>query len=160
MWNQGIHARSGVTCSDCHMPYMRVGAQKISDHHVRSPLLNINRACQTCHKWSEDELRGRVETIQDAHGYAPEPGDGCAGRAHRRHQSRQGCGGDGRPVSAALEFQRHGQFYLDFVESENSNGFHAPQEAARILGEAIDYLRQGQLALRPPTAAAPAPGRR
>ena len=60
MWNQGIHARSGVACADCHMPYKRVGALKISDHHVRSPLLNINRACQTCHKWSEEELRGRA----------------------------------------------------------------------------------------------------
>ncbi|MEP0847619.1 MAG: ammonia-forming cytochrome c nitrite reductase subunit c552, partial [Phycisphaerae bacterium] len=49
MWNQGIHARSGVACADCHMPYVRVGAQKISDHHVRSPLLNISNACQTCH---------------------------------------------------------------------------------------------------------------
>ena len=49
MWNQGIHARSGVTCADCHMPYKREGALKISDHHVRSPVLNINRACQTCH---------------------------------------------------------------------------------------------------------------
>ena len=65
MWNQGIHARSGVTCADCHMPYQREGAMKISDHHVRSPLLNINRACQTCHRWSEDELRDRVFTIQD-----------------------------------------------------------------------------------------------
>ena len=65
----------------------------------------------------------------------------------------------GPPVTAALEFQRHGQFYVDFVESENSNGFHAPQEAARILGEAIDYLRQGQLALRPDARAClrPAP---
>ena len=26
-------------------------------------------------------------------------------------------------------------------------GFHAPQESARILGEAIDYARQGQLEL-------------
>ena len=63
-------------------------------------------------------------------------------------------------MTAALEFQRHGQFYVDFVESENSNGFHAPQEAARILGEAIDYLRQGQLALRPtpvPVSAPPTP---
>jgi nitrite reductase (cytochrome c-552) len=57
-------------------------------------------------------------------------------------------------LSAAREFQRHGQFYVDFVESENSNGFHAPQEALRILGEAIDYLRQGQLALRPAVARA------
>ena len=64
-WNQGIHARSGVACADCHMPYQREGAFKISDHHVRSPLLNINRACQTCHKWSEEELKARAEQIQD-----------------------------------------------------------------------------------------------
>ena len=65
MWNQGIHARSGVACADCHMPYKREGALKISDHHVRSPLLNINRACQTCHKWPEEELKARVEAIQE-----------------------------------------------------------------------------------------------
>ena len=65
MYNQGIHARSGVACADCHMPYKREGAMKISDHHVRSPLLNINRACQTCHKWPEEELKARVETNQE-----------------------------------------------------------------------------------------------
>ena len=27
-------------------------------------------------------------------------------------------------------------------------GFHAPQEAARILGESIDFSRKGQIALR------------
>ena len=47
------------------MPYKREGALKISDHHVRSPLLNITRACQTCHKWPEEELKARVETIQE-----------------------------------------------------------------------------------------------
>jgi nitrite reductase (cytochrome c-552) len=37
-------------------------------------------------------------------------------------------------------------------------GFHAPQEAARVLGEAIDYARQGQIAAMTATApAAPAP---
>src|SRR5262249_21045574 len=57
VWNQGIHARSNVACADCHMPYKREGAIKISDHHVRSPLLNINRACQTCHHFPEAELK-------------------------------------------------------------------------------------------------------
>ena len=41
-------------------------------------------------------------------------------------------------------------------------GFHAPQEAARVLGEAIDYARQGQLAaakLRLEAAATPAAGK-
>src|SRR5688500_12566401 len=65
MWSQGIHARSGVACADCHMPYKREGALKISDHHVRSPLLNITRACQTCHKWPEDELKSRAESNQE-----------------------------------------------------------------------------------------------
>src|SRR5512139_278127 len=64
LWSQGVHARSGVGCADCHMPYMREGATKISDHWVRSPLLNINRACQTCHKQSEEEIKARVELIQ------------------------------------------------------------------------------------------------
>ena len=51
-------------------------------------------------------------------------------------------------MSAARNFQRKAQFYLDFVEAENSTGFHAPQEAARILGESINFSRQGQNALR------------
>lgn len=63
-WSQGIHARSGVACADCHMPYLREGGLKISDHDVRSPLLNVSRACRTCHRWSEHELRDRVEEIQ------------------------------------------------------------------------------------------------
>ena len=44
-----------------------------------------------------------------------------------------------------LELQRKAQWRLDYVNAENSMGFHAPQEAARILGEAIDFARQGQL---------------
>jgi nitrite reductase (cytochrome c-552) len=51
-------------------------------------------------------------------------------------------------LNAARNFQRKAQFYLDFVEAENSTGFHAPQEAARILGESINFSRQGQNALR------------
>jgi nitrite reductase (cytochrome c-552) len=53
-----------------------------------------------------------------------------------------------RDLVTAQELQRKAQFFLDFVEAENSTGFHAPQEAARILAEAIDFARQGQLALR------------
>jgi nitrite reductase (cytochrome c-552) len=51
-------------------------------------------------------------------------------------------------VTTAQDFQRRAQFYVDFIESENSTGFHAPQEAARILGESINFSRKGQVALR------------
>ena len=51
-------------------------------------------------------------------------------------------------LTAIFELQRKAQWRVDFVNAENSMGFHAPQEAARILGEAIDYGRQGQIALK------------
>ncbi len=150
MWSQGVHARSGVACADCHMPYMRVGSLKVSDHHVRSPLLNVNRACQTCHRWSEQELVGRAEGIQ-------EKTVALRGRAMSAlvdlvseiTQARR-TGATEADLAKAQQLQREGQFLVDFVESENSTGFHAPAEASRILAEAIDLLRQGQLAVRRP----------
>jgi len=51
-----------------------------------------------------------------------------------------------RELEAAALQHRKAQWRLDFVAAENSMGFHAPQELARILGEAIDHARQGQLA--------------
>lgn len=70
-------------------------------------------------------------------------------------KAAKAAGATGPQLNAALKLQRHGQFCVDFVESEHSNGFHAPQEAAPILGEPIDYLWKGQLALRPARAPAP-----
>jgi nitrite reductase (cytochrome c-552) len=157
MWNQGIHARSGVACADCHMPYARVGALKISDHHVRSPLLNVNNACQTCHKWPAEELVARVETIQGRTVALRDRAMDALMALIADLEAARKAGADAAAVATAQQAQRRGQFYLDFVESENSNGFHAPQEAARLLGEAIDEFRRGQVALRPRIAAAPAP---
>jgi nitrite reductase (cytochrome c-552) len=159
LWSQGIHARSGVACADCHMPYARVGALKISDHHVRSPLLNVNRACQTCHKWSEDELTARVGTIQQrTFQLRNRAMDAVVALIGDLKQARAAGRGDAG-LAAAQDFQRKAQFLLDFVEAENSTGFHAPQEAARILGTSIDLARQGQLALRPGGAPAAPPAR-
>jgi nitrite reductase (cytochrome c-552) len=148
MWNQGIHARSGVTCADCHMPYRREGALKISDHHVRSPLLNVNRACQTCHKWSEDELRTRAQTIQQR---TFEMRNRAMDALVALIADIKGAAERGRTdgeLAPARDFHRKAQFYLDFVEAENSTGFHAGQEAVRILGESIDFARRGQVAVR------------
>jgi nitrite reductase (cytochrome c-552) len=149
LWSQGVHAKAGVSCADCHMPFKRVGAHKISDHHVRSPLLNINRACQTCHKWPEDELRERVYTIQErTHNMRDLAMNALVDLISDIKAARTN-GAPAQQVTAAQDFQRRAQFYLDFVEAENSMGFHAPQEATRILGESINFSRQGQNALRP-----------
>lgn len=148
MWNQGIHARSGVACADCHMPYKREGAMKISDHHVRSPLLNINRACQTCHKFTEAEMKARVEAIQDRTFKTRNRAMDALVELIKDIQVAKENGASDERLSAARRYQRQAQFRLDFVEAENSMGFHAPQEAARILADSIDFARKGQVALR------------
>ena len=146
VWNQGIHARAGVACADCHMPYQRVGALKVSDHWVRSPLLNINRACQTCHAVPEKELESRVLTIQDRHNELLQRAAAATTDLLDAIVAARKAGARDADVQAAQALQRSAQWRLDFVAAENSMGFHAPQELARILGETIDFARQGQLA--------------
>jgi nitrite reductase (cytochrome c-552) len=147
-YNQGVHARAGVACADCHMPYTRTGAMKVSDHHVRSPLLNINRACQTCHRFSEEEMRARVERIQDRTFELRNLALDAVLALTRDIAAAARADSANPRLATARNYQRRAQFLTDFVEAENSMGFHAPQEAARLLGHAIDYARLGQVALR------------
>ncbi len=145
LWSQGIHARSGVACADCHMPYQREGAIKVSDHHVRSPLLNVANACQTCHNFPEAEMRSRAEAIQDRTLALMDRAEEAVVALIHDLQKAQESGIPVEELAAAQALQRKAQWRLDFISAENSMGFHAPQESARILGEAIDYARQGQL---------------
>jgi nitrite reductase (cytochrome c-552) len=148
MWNQGGHARSGVTCPDCHMPYQREGAMKISDHHVRSPLLNVNRACQTCHRWPEEELVARVHAIQDRTLQIRNVAMDSLIALITDLRAASAAGASDAQLATARDEQRQAQFLLDFIEAENSMGFHAPQEAMRVLALSINHARQGQVALR------------
>ena len=145
VWSQGVHARAGVACADCHMPYERVGALKVSDHWVRSPLLNLNRACQPCHAVPEKELESRVLTIQDRHHALLQRAARATTDMLDAIGAARKAGAGERELQAAADQHRKAQWRLDFVAAENSMGFHAPQELARILGEVIDHARQGQL---------------
>jgi nitrite reductase (cytochrome c-552) len=148
LYSQGIHARSGVACADCHMPYKRVGAMKISDHHVRSPLLNIANSCQTCHRWSEEELWQRAEIIQDKTFAMRNMAMDALMELINDLGERVRTDTTSEDVRLARNYQRRSQFLVDFIEAENSMGFHADQEAARVLHKAVNYARMGQLALR------------
>jgi nitrite reductase (cytochrome c-552) len=147
LWSQGVHARAGVACADCHMPYMREGAAKVSDHWVRSPLLNINRACQTCHRASESEMAARVDLIQSRNYELLERGGAAITELIDAIVKAKAQGATDAELAPALDLQRKAQWRLDYIAAENSMGFHAPQEAARVLGEAADFARQGIIAV-------------
>lgn len=147
LFREGVHAAAGVTCADCHMPYQREGAMKISDHQVRSPMTNINNACLTCHSTSEDEMRERVETIQARHLHARDVAQDALTELIADITEARENGATDDELAEAWEYQRKASFYIDWIVSENSLGFHASQESQRVLLDATDAARKGQLAL-------------
>ncbi|MGI5836852.1 MAG: ammonia-forming cytochrome c nitrite reductase subunit c552 [Chloroflexota bacterium] len=142
LWSTGIHARAGVGCPDCHMPYKREGSVKLTDHWIRSPLLSLNNSCTPCHRVSEDELRGRVLEIQDRTFGQQQRAEQALLEAQDAIAAAMARGADDKSLKEARELQRRAAIRWDFVSAENSMGFHSPQEAMRILGEAIDYARR------------------
>ncbi|HZW06651.1 MAG TPA: ammonia-forming cytochrome c nitrite reductase subunit c552 [Phycisphaerales bacterium] len=162
MWSQGIHARSGVSCADCHMPYKREGAMKYSDHQVQTPLAHVNLSCQTCHNYTETEIRDRVDVIQRRTRDHLERAEVAVVDLIHALKRAEEAGATPQQLLPARKLQRKAQWRADLMNAENSMGFHAPAESLRILGEAIDYARQGttevaklQATLGPAKAAAP-----
>ena len=93
----------------------------------------------------------RVEQIQDRHWNLRQHAMTALLALIADLKQAKDAGRSDAELVAARYLQRRAQFYLDFVEAENSTGFHAPQEAARILAESLNYARQGQLAVRDPS---------
>ena len=155
MWSEGTHGRAGVACADCHMPYRRVGALKVSDHHVRSPLLDVAASCQPCHKVAEEELLARAERIQSRTAGLRDTALAALVELIDDLAAARAAGATDAALDPARAFQRQASFYLDFVEAENSAGFHADQASARVLAQAIEAVRQGQRALPRSATAGP-----
>jgi nitrite reductase (cytochrome c-552) len=145
MWSTGLHATSGVSCADCHMPYVRDGAVKVSDHHLRSPLTNLANACQTCHQQDEETLHERVLTIQNRTAGLLRLTEEALVDAIDAIVAAQEAGATDAQLAAARDLHRRASLRWDFVSSENSTGFHSPQESARMLAMALDFARQAQL---------------
>ena len=164
-WSQGIHAKSGVTCADCHMPYKREGAAKVSDHQIASPMRSdesINSSCLTCHSNTEQQMRDRVEGIHSTYEQTKNVAFDALTALIYDIEAAQKNGTPEPQLEAARGFQRKAQFFLDYVVSENSRGFHAPAYTNRLLNDVTDASRRGQMALRgveyqPAGAPTPAP---
>jgi nitrite reductase (cytochrome c-552) len=142
-WSQGIHARSGVSCSDCHMPYKREGAMKYTDHQVQTPMAHVNLSCQPCHNYTETEIQSRVDVIQARTKAMLDRAETAVVELIGAIKEAKAQGATDEQLAVARNFHRKAQWRADLVNAENSMGFHAPAETLRLLGESIDYARQG-----------------
>ena len=138
-WSTGVHGQSGVSCADCHMPYMRSDGQKYTSHHMTSPLQAIQSSCLTCHKQDEAWALNQVKTIQDSVFAMQHSAGQNIARAHETiTKAAAQPGANEADLAAARELVRQAQWYWDYVAAANSMGFHSPVQAQRNLGQALD----------------------
>ncbi len=139
------HYNAGVSCADCHMPYVREGAAKYSSHDVHSPLLNPEQACGQCHTDSEYVVR-RVNSIQGQVATTKQDTeDAIIDAINAIKLAAANPNADQELLNQARDLHRKSQFMWDFVSAENSTGFHNPEYALEILAESTNLARQAQM---------------
>jgi len=145
LYRTGVHSFRDVACADCHMPYRTEGGVKFTDHHVQSPLLNIANSCAVCHRWSEDDVRTRVEGMQTKVSDAMLQAEEALVHAHFDVAAAKQAGASDDDLKAARSLIRSAQFRWDYVSATNGMGFHSPQESTRLLGEAANLAQQARV---------------
>jgi nitrite reductase (cytochrome c-552) len=147
------HWQANVSCADCHMQYMRVGVNKISNHNVGSPLAQGMVACQQCHAESAQWLKDRVIAIQDRTtsllnraGYSTAVAAKLFEAANQAQATGKNINQDLFNKAKDLYFEA---FYrINYIGAENSAGFHNPTEAARICGDSVAFAEKSAALLR------------
>lgn len=143
----GIHAKRGVACVDCHMPYMSEGGQKFTDHRIQSPLNNISNSCQVCHRQSEQELTRNVYELQDKVFEIRTKLEEALVRAHVEAKTAWDKGATEEEMQPVLQLIRHAQWRWDYAAAGHGNSFHSPTEVSRIIASGIDKAQEARILL-------------
>ncbi len=146
IYRTGVHHYRGVACADCHMPYVTSGGVKFTSHHVRSPLLAVEKSCMVCHGWTREEIVARVEAIQTKVHEAEQVAEAALVRAHFDVAAARGAGADDAALAGPRSKIRDAQFLWDSANSQNGMGFHSPQETMRLLLTATDLAQEARVA--------------
>ena len=142
LYTTSLHYARNVSCSDCHLPYKTEGAEKFSDHHIRSPLADIAGTCSVCHRCSEADADRTVREIQGKVKEVYDRGKTMLVRAHFDIAACMEVGATDEELASVRDELRYAQMHWDFIASSNGMGFHAPQESQRILTTALDRAAQ------------------
>lgn len=143
----GTHSQRGIACADCHMPYRNEGGVKFTDHKIQSPLNNIANSCAVCHRWSENDLRDKVYSIQDKVTELRKTAEIALQQAHLEAEYAWKNNATEEEMKPILKLIRHAQFRWDYVAASNSVGFHSAGESSRILGISIQNAQEARVQL-------------
>lgn len=153
VFTTGIHYQRGVSCADCHMPYVSEGGQKYTHHKIQSPLNHISKSCQVCHRESEEELRNNVYERQKKIKEIQVMLEHMLVRNHIEAKAAWDAGATEKEMAPILKLIRQAQWRWDFCAAGHGNSFHAPLEIARIISTGIDKSHQARFELQKVLAA-------
>ncbi|MFW5705785.1 MAG: ammonia-forming cytochrome c nitrite reductase [Bacteroidota bacterium] len=146
-WYSGTHAERGVTCADCHMPYMSEGGQKYSDHHMQSPLNNVSNSCQVCHNESEEDLIRWVYDKQTKVNQQRDELEKVLVRAHVEAKHAWDHGATQSQMQDVLHLIRHAQFRWDYATQAHGASFHNSLESLRMISAGIERAQEARIKL-------------
>jgi nitrite reductase (cytochrome c-552) len=147
MYLTGIHAERGVSCADCHMPYMSEGGVKYTDHHIQSPLNNVANSCQVCHREETDRLVRNVYDRQDKIIENRDKLEELLVRAHVEAKAAWDFGAGEQQMEEALNLIRQAQWRWDLSAAGHGNSFHSPVEIGRIISGGIAKAQDARIVL-------------
>jgi nitrite reductase (cytochrome c-552) len=145
VFKEGIHAQRGVTCADCHMPYKTEGGQKFTDHHIQSPLANIENSCFVCHREKTESLMRDVFSRQSKVKEGTRNLEKLLAKAHIEAGFAWKKGATDAQMTEILKDIRHAQWRWDFAVASHGASFHAPVEITRIVVSATDKVQDARL---------------
>lgn len=141
----GTHASRGVSCADCHMPFISEGGQKFTDHHLQSPLNNIAASCQVCHREETQKLINDVYTRQDKIIENRNILETLLVRCHVEAKYAWDKGATEAQMKEILSYIRKAQWRWDFSAAGHGNSFHSPLELGRIIAGGIAFAQDARI---------------
>ncbi len=147
LYLSGVHAKRGISCADCHMPYISEGGQKFTSHHIGSPLRNVSTSCQVCHREETEKLIADVYERQDKIASIRHKLEKLLVRAHVEAKAAWDAGANQEQMKEILKLIRHAQWRWDFAAASHGASFHAPLEVSRIISTGIDKAQEARIKL-------------
>lgn len=147
IYQMGVHAKRGVSCADCHMPYQTEGGQKFTNHQIGSPLANIENSCFVCHR---EKVQDLITDVYDRQRKIKE-GTNAVQRqiamAHIEAAKALELGATEVQMKGIQQKIRHAQWRWDYSVASHGAAFHAPLETSRIVSSATAIIQEARIEL-------------
>ncbi len=146
-WSRSEHAKSGVSCINCHMPEsVDSNGNKFTDHKIGKALPNYEQACRECHSDKQVLVSTLAQNKAQIDAKARQV-EQLLVKAHYEAGAAWEAGASWPIMNDAVMAIRHAQWRWDFAMSSHGLYAHNPQEGNILLDAAINQVTYASQAL-------------